>query len=179
MTTPTPDPMQQWQPPQQQLPQLPQAPTQSKSTPLDPPVIYYNQIWRVPPLVVDTQEAADALDPNEWTIGAPAVSGGPAAAKSQEQWPQLYANVTVPPKIVSSKEDAAALGDGWRAFSLPDPLCKAAEANNAAKAKADEAKAQAQSQSQSQSQTPAQPAAPYYPGQPYYPGPNPYPPPGY
>lgn len=156
----------------QQLP-APQIVPKPKPTPLDPPAVYYNQIWRVPPLVVDTQEEADALDPKEWTTGAPPATGGAAAGKSQEQWPQLYANVTVQPKIVSSAEEAAALGDGWREFNLPDSLCKAAEANNAAKAAAAAAKAQAQSQSQGQPQTPN----PYY--QPYYPGQNPYSPTGY
>lgn len=124
-------------------------------TPLDPPAVYYNQKWRVPPLMVDTQEQADALDPAEWTTGAPPKA--PASTdgtKSQDQYPQLYANVNLPPKIVGSKADAAALGDEWKQFDLPDSLCKAAEAQNAAKAKAADAKAQ--TQSQTQGQTPGQ-----------------------
>ena len=157
-----PDPTQQWMPPQQPQPSLPKP---QQPTPLDPPVVYYNTKWRVPPLVVDTQEQADALDPSEWITNPPS-----AATKAEEQYPKLFANVTVQPKIVGSEEEAAALGDGWREFSLPDSLCKAAEAANAAKAAAAAAKAQAQSQSQpqGQAQSPTYPGQ-YYPGQ-YYPG---------
>lgn len=120
-------------------------------TPLDPPAVYYNQKWRVPPLMVDTQEQADALDPAEWTTGAPPKAPASAAAKPADQYPQLYANVNLPPKIVGSKADAAALGDEWKQFDLPDALCKAAEAQNAAKAQAAAAKDQTQTQGQGQS----------------------------
>ena len=116
------------------------APPPKTPTPLDPPVVYYNMKWRVPPLVVDTQEEADALDPNEWMTNPPAQT----AAETAAEWPKLYANVAVQPKIVSSPEEAQALGDQWREFSLPDSLCKAAEATNAAKEKAAAAKAQSQ-----------------------------------
>ena len=121
-------------PPDVQTGPQPKAPT-----PLDPPVVYYNKKWRVPPLVVDTQEEADALDPNEWMTTPPAA--GPAAAK--EQYPKLYYNINVSPKIVGDAAEEKALGEDWAEFSLPDALCKAAEANNAAKAQALAAKAQA------------------------------------
>ena len=97
------------------------APPPKPPTPLDPPVVYYNKKWKVPPLIVNTQEEADALDPAEWTTNPPPKAPTPA-------FPQLYANVNVLPKIVGSADDAAALGPDWQEFNLPESLVKAAQA---------------------------------------------------
>lgn len=97
------------------------APEPKVPTPLDPPKVFYNLIWRVPPLVVDTQEAADALDPAEWTTDPP-----PAARK--EEYPKLMFNINVTPRIVDDAKEQVALGGDWREFSLPQALVTAAQA---------------------------------------------------
>lgn len=166
------------------LPAPPAPPPAPKSTPLDPAEIYYNLKWRVPPLVVTTQEQKDQLDPTEWTLDPsnPSVPQKTGAGKTgkKDQWPKLYANVNLAPKIVATADDAAALGEEWREFTIPDDLAKAAYATNQAKAQADAAKAQAQQQQ-------SQAASPYgqglygqalqqgqYPGQYQYPYPTQY-----
>ena len=97
------------------------APPPKEPTPLDPPKIYYNKLWRVPPLVVHTQEEADALDPNEWTENPPP-AGTPAS------YPKLMFNVNVSPKIVGDADEEKALGSDWHEFNLPESLVKAAQA---------------------------------------------------
>lgn len=110
-------------------PQL--APPPKAPTPLDPPVVYYNQKWRVPPLVVDTQEEADALDPAEWMTNPP-----PATSADKPQFPKLYYNVNVVPKIVADADEEKALSGDWREFDLPEALVKVAQAKlDAAQAK--------------------------------------------
>ena len=142
----------QYPPPSTQLPAQPPAqpgtdpgaqtaPQPKASTPLDPPVVYYNKKWRVAPLVVTTQEEADALDPNEWMTTPP--PAGTPADTTKEQYPKLYYNINVVPKIVGDAGEEKALSGDWSQFNLPDSLCQAAAANNAAKAQALAAKAQA------------------------------------
>lgn len=106
-TTPAPEPI--------------TAPPPPVVTPLDPPVVVYNKKWRVPPMVVSTQEALDALDPTEWTQNPP-----PAAAK--EDFPKLFYNVNVAPKIVNDADEELALSSDWREFSIPEALVKSAQA---------------------------------------------------
>jgi hypothetical protein len=103
--------------PQTPEPQL--APPPKEPTPLDPPVIYYNRKWRTPPLIVNTQEWADSLDPAEWTTNPP-----PAAAASA--YPKLFFNINVSPKVVDNADEEKALGGDWREFTLPQALIKAA-----------------------------------------------------
>ena len=63
----------------------------------------------------------DALDPTEWTTNPPP----PAQAKAD--WPQLYYNINVSPKIVDDAKEAAALGGEWKQFALPQALVTAAQ----------------------------------------------------
>lgn len=90
-------------------------------TPLNPPVVVYNKKWRVPAMIVTTQEELDALDPTEWTQNPP-----PVAAK--ETFPKLFYNVNLAPKIVGNAADEASLGDEWAEFTLPQDLVTAAQA---------------------------------------------------
>lgn len=103
------------------------APPPKTVTPLDPPVVYYNAKWRVPPLVVDTQEEADALDPTEWITNPPPQIG-------QSDYPKLYANINVLPRVVNDADEEKALSGDWREFNLSDALIKAAYAANTARA---------------------------------------------
>lgn len=93
-------------------------------TPLDPPLLFYNLLWRVPPILIDTQEAADALDPAEWTQNPPP----PAAKAADPEFPKLFYNVNVAPQIVGDAAAQKALSGDWREFSLPEDLVKAAQA---------------------------------------------------
>lgn len=97
------------------------APEPKAPTPLDPPVVYYNTRWRVPPLVVHTQEEADALDPTEWMPNPPSESA-PA------EFPAIYYNVNVAPKVVENADEAKALGGDWREFNLSEGVVTAAQA---------------------------------------------------
>lgn len=105
-----------------QTPEPQSAPPPKAPTPLDPPVVYYNKKWRQPPLIVHTQEEADALDPAEWTTNPPPAKAAAAG------YPKLFSNVNVPPKIVADASEEQALGADWREFDLPEPLIKAAQA---------------------------------------------------
>lgn len=100
------------------------APPPKEPTPLDPPELFYNKIWKVPPVIVHTQEEADALDPAEWTQNPP-----PATPKAPDPaYPKLYYNVNVAPKIVGDAADEKALSSDWREFNIPEDLVKAAQA---------------------------------------------------
>lgn len=100
------------------------APPPKAPTPLDPPEVFYNKKWRVPPLVVHTQEEADALDPTEWTQNPP-----PAGAKAADpEYPKLFVNVNVAPKVVGDADEEKALSGDWREFNLSEGLVKAAQA---------------------------------------------------
>ena len=90
-------------------------------TPLDPPVIYYNKKWKVTPIIVHTQEEADALDPTEWTTNPPPKEPDPI-------FPKLYYNVNVAPKVVDSADEEKALSGDWREFVISEALIKAAQA---------------------------------------------------
>ena len=98
------------------------APEPQPVVPLDPPVVYYNVKLRVPPLVVNTQQWADSLDPAEWTPNPPATP----AVKSE--YPKLMVNINVIPKIVDNALEEAALPSDWREFPLPQDLVTAAQA---------------------------------------------------
>jgi len=124
------------------------GPQPKASTPLPQPVVRYNKIWRVPALVVETQEELDALDPNEW-IADPASGGATKEKPPEPHWPKLYANINVPPVVVGSAAEAAALGSAYREFAISDELAKSAEATvadaaNAAKQKPPQATPQQQ-----------------------------------
>ena len=109
-TTPAPEPI--------------TAPPPVPVTPLDPPVVVYNKKWRVPPMVVATQEALDALDPTEWTQNPP-----PAAAKAADpQYPKLFFNVNVPPQIINDADEEKALSSDWREFNVPESLITSSQA---------------------------------------------------
>jgi hypothetical protein len=102
------------------------GPPPKQPTPLDPPVVYYNKKWRVPPLVAHTQEHADSLDPAEWMTNPP-----PAAP--EPDFPKLYFNINLQPKIVGDADEEKALSGDWREFNLPAPLVQAAQAKLDAK----------------------------------------------
>jgi hypothetical protein len=97
------------------------APAPKEPTPLDPPVVYYNAKWRVPPLVVHTEEEAAALDPEEWVTNPP-----PTVTK--EQYPKLFFNINVLPRVIDNADEEATLGGDWREFSLSQALINAAQA---------------------------------------------------
>jgi hypothetical protein len=75
------------------------------------PAIYYNSKWSIPPLLVRSQQEADALDPVEWYTMTPALKE-PAAP-----YPKLFLNVNVPPKIIVSADQEADLSAEWRDFT--------------------------------------------------------------
>src|SRR5262252_4215444 len=77
-------------------------------TPLDPPVVYYNKKIHVPPIIVSTKEAADALDKSEWTTNPPPKAG------PEPHYPKLFYNINVPVKLVGSAEEEAGLSGDWR-----------------------------------------------------------------
>jgi hypothetical protein len=112
------------QPPPDAAPEPQLAPPPKEPTPLDPPVVYYNKKWRTPPLIVGTQEEADALDPAEWTTNPPPAK----AAPGESEYPKLYFNVNVRPKIVGDAGEEKVLGGDWKEFDLPQALLKTAQA---------------------------------------------------
>ena len=97
----------------------PQAPT-----PLDKPAIFFNLKYRVPPLVVHTQEEKDALDPAEWTENS---ALEPVTPQAQAHYPKLFYNINVPPVVVGSAEYAKSLGGDYKEFAISRDLAKAAE----------------------------------------------------
>lgn len=101
-------------------------PPKPEPTPLNPPVMYYNQKWSVPGIMVTTQEEADALDPAEWVATTSTLAASPTAAK--DQYPKLMYNVNVEPKIVDDASEQNALGGDWKEFNIPESLIKAAQA---------------------------------------------------
>jgi len=131
--------------PPQQPPAGPEAPPpvtgpQPKGeTPLDKPEIYYNKKWRVAPLVVTTQEEKDALDPNEWTQD-PGHLPVTAASGQKPQYPKLFFNVNVSPRVINDAREEASLSTDWQEFSLSESLIKSAWANLQAKQAAQAAK---------------------------------------
>src|SRR5215831_868035 len=93
--------------------------------PLDPPQVYYNTKWHVPPIVVSFQEDADALDPAEWTT-IPA-SGPPPP---EPKYPQLYYDVNVPPLVVDSADDLKTVDTSrFKPFAFTKGLLDASQAN--------------------------------------------------
>ena len=94
-------------------------------TQLETPEIYYNKIWRVPPLVVTTQEQKDSLDPAEWTLDPIHVQ---IPGRKKPHFPKIYYDVNVPPRIVNSEEEAAALDSRYRDFAISEDVIKAAQA---------------------------------------------------
>jgi|SRR5215831_1045466 len=118
--------------PNEKAPEPLVGPQPKAPTPLNPPVIMYNKTWRVPALVVETQEELDGLDPNEWM---PDPLAGGAKEKPPEHWPKLYVNINTPPVVVGNAADAAALGSAYHEFAISEELAKSAEASNADKKK--------------------------------------------
>lgn len=118
------------------------GPQPKAPTPLDPPQIFYNQIWRVPALVVETQEELDSLDPNEWIPQPPAppVSGAPRATRITS--PALYTSANLPPIVVTSAEHAKQIGSSYAPYTVPTNIAQAAV--DAAKEAEKEEKAKAQ-----------------------------------
>lgn len=97
------------------------APPPKEPTPLDPPVVYYNKKWRQPPIIVTTQEQADALDPAEWTTNPPAKA-------AETEFPKLFVNINVSPRIVGDAGEEAALSGDWREFTASQALVTALQA---------------------------------------------------
>jgi len=94
-------------------------------TPLDPPKVFYNLKWHVPPIVIRFKEDADALDPAEWgTIPAE----GPAPP--EPKWPQLYFDINVPPLVVDSADDLKTVDTSrFKPFPFTKSLLDASSAN--------------------------------------------------
>ena len=138
--------------PPQQPPAGPEAPPPvtgpqpKEDTPLEQPVIYYNKLWRVAPLVVKTQEQQDALDPNEWTQDPGHLPVTAAAGGQKPQYPKLYFNVNVSPRVINDAKEEASLSTDWQEFSLSEALLKSAWANLQAKQAAQAAKDAAKAQ---------------------------------
>jgi len=94
-------------------------------TPLDPPKVFFNIRWHVPPLIIRFAEDADALDPAEWTT-VPA-SGTPPP---EPKWPQLYYDVNVPPLVVDSADDLKTVDTSrFKPFAFTKGLLDASQAN--------------------------------------------------
>ena len=109
------------------------APPPAPKTPLDPPVVYYNKVWRTPPLVMDFKEDADALDTNEWMTNPPADAGG---ASKEDQYPKLYYDVNVPPVLAGSADDEKKLDKSrYREYPISESLIKSSQAQLDAAAK--------------------------------------------
>ena len=79
------------------------------------PKVVYNKAGSAPPRIVNNDAELAKLDPNEWT------QIPPVEPKDKPAWPQLWANVAVPPVWVSTQAEADALGTGYRPFPLPKP----------------------------------------------------------
>jgi|SRR5215471_73826 len=75
------------------------------------PTVYYNSKWRLPPVLVKSQQEADALDPAEWFTLAP--SPKEAAAP----YPKIYANVNMLPRIIVSPDQEDELTEEWRDYT--------------------------------------------------------------
>ena len=100
------------------------APPPPPVTPLDPPVVYFNQKWHVPPIVVRTQEEADALDPSEWTTIPP------PKPPAQGHWPKIYYDVNVPPIVVGSADDLKSIDTSrYKPLTLSKSVIEAAQAD--------------------------------------------------
>lgn len=109
------------------------APKPTAPTPLDPPIVVYNTKWRVPPLVLSTQEELDALDPTEWIQNPP--PAGAAAKAPDPEFPKIYYNINVAPKLIENADQEKALSGDWRQFSVPEDLIKSSQAKLDAAAK--------------------------------------------
>ena len=93
-------------------------------TPLDPPEVFYNKIWRVPPIVVNFKEDADALDPNEWETNPPATT-----TTAADEYPKLYLDVNTTPVVVNSADEEKALDKSrYREYSISESLIKSSQA---------------------------------------------------
>lgn len=137
------------------------GPQPKAPTPLDPPQIFYNQLWRVPALVVETQEELDALDPNEWIPQPPAPvgkTGGSAVPPAKTTYPALYTSVNLPPIVVMSAEHAKLLDSSYAPYTVPTNIAQAAV--DAAKKAEEEAK---KKQEQAAAKPPQGPHAPPQP----------------
>ena len=126
------------------------GPQPKAPTPLDPPQIFYNQIWRVPALVVETQEELDALDPNEWIPQPPAPAAAGARA-TRTTYPALYTSANLPPIVVTSPEHAKTLGSSYSPYTVPANIAQAA---------VDAAKKAEEEQKKQEAQKPKPPAGP-------------------
>jgi hypothetical protein len=141
-----------WQPPGGTTPptEPPTGPPPQTTTPLDPPQIYNNTKWRVPSLVVKTQEEADALDPHEWMLDPGTPSTTKQVPKPKEQFPKLYYNVNVPPQVVSTADAENALGSEWKEYQFTQALIQSAWQNLQAEQAYQAAQAAAKAQSAQQ-----------------------------
>lgn len=158
-------------PPAQPEPTI--GPQPKEPTPLDPPKVYVNLKWRVPPLVVKTQEDADALDPNEWHEQPPQAQPAGQQAPAKDEYPKLYFNVNVVPKVVGSADEEKSLGSEWQPFQFTQSLLDAAQANLKAAAAKRAAKDAAKQSAGGPGGAAGYGQQPQYPGygqQPQYPG---------
>lgn len=77
------------------------------------PKVVFAKAGNAPPRIVNNDAELAALDPKDWT------QIPPVEPKEKPTWPQLWYDVNVPPKLIATEADAAALGPNWRQFPLP------------------------------------------------------------
>ena len=84
------------------------------------PKVVFNKAGSSPPRIVNNDAELAKLDPREWT------QIPPVEPKEKPTWPQVWYNVNVPPVVVNTEAEAAALGPDWRQFQLPkaEPAAK-------------------------------------------------------
>jgi len=84
------------------------------------PAVFYSIKWALPPVVVTSQQEADALDPAEWA----AIPAAPAAAAAP--YPKIFANVNMLPRIIVSPDQEDNLTAEWRDYtSYAVAVCQA------------------------------------------------------
>ncbi|PWT71033.1 MAG: hypothetical protein C5B60_11445 [Chloroflexi bacterium] len=124
--------------PYAQYPQVPaqpptQPPTQPPASGPTFPAVYYSYKSIAPPIVMQNQAMVDrmnAMQPGEWDTVPPSQ---PAAA-GRDDYPKVFYNVNIEPRIITSNEEETTLGTDWKQFQLSQDVIEAAQ--KALKAKA-------------------------------------------
>lgn len=92
------------------------------------PALLVNNRYHFAPILVHSQEEVDAIGKVDWNDWE-AVPPQGQQQQQEEQFPQLIYNVNLPPMIVGSKEDMAALKHGpnseWHAMAIPQSVAQA------------------------------------------------------
>lgn len=95
------------------------------------PALLVNKRYHFAPIMVHSQEEVDAMNVVDWADWEVAPPGGEQQQKQQQQGPKLVYNVNLPPMIVGSDEDMAALTHGpnseWHVMNIPQSVIQAAQ----------------------------------------------------